>query len=165
MGSLYFSLQIIIGTFFRRWWGGWLNPNHILKVLLAYPLAFLSAYAQTGNIYASATFAAIIGTAFNNPLHSWGMGMGDTPSRPAWQCVLVMGGSYGAFTTLAAAGLVYWTDDVLYWWYGANGFLAAAAYYAFHKLYPKGYTLWSGFLDGTLTAPAECVLGALLLGV
>jgi len=159
-------ISIFTGLVFRRVCGGaWGGMPHMVKVILAYILAFLASYAQTNNLYASITFGLIIGTSFNNPMHSWGMGMGDTPSRPPLACIAVMGSSYGAFTTLAAAGLYYWTGDVLYWWYAANGFAIGFVYYTFHKFYPQGFTLWGGFLDGTRTAPAECLLGALLLGV
>ena len=123
-----YGLFAIIGLIYRRIWGGFYAPPHIIKVLFAYPLAFSACFLQTGDLYASVTFGIIIGTSFNNPCHAWGQGMGSDPTKPAWKCIAVMGGSYGLFTTMAAAGLVYFTHNILYSFYGLSGFLSPIAY-------------------------------------
>lgn len=157
--------MFLIGLLFRRWWGGWFQPNHLEKVIFAYPLSFLTAFSCTFNIYASLVFALIIGTSFNNPFHSWGMGMGfDRPGKSTLACIAVMGGSYGFFTTLAAIDLAYFTQNNWFLLYALNGFLSPVVYYLCWR-YNFKPSIFGGFLDGTCTAPSECALGLLLFGV
>ena len=119
----------IIGGFFRRFWGGWENIfPHIVKVVMGYAFMFAIAFFVTRNLYAAICFGVVMGTAFLNPLHSWGMGMGAAPGRSLAACVAVMGGSYGIFTSCAAAGLVYFTGHIVYLLYAITGSLTPLGY-------------------------------------
>ena len=165
------------GAVFRRWWGGWQGPSHIVKVLVGYAMMILVGLFAIHNLYASLAFGAIIGTAFLNPFHSWGMGMGyDESGKSTLACVAVMGGSYGFFTVLAACAVWYLTRDMGFAWYGAAGFLVPAPYIlAWIIAVNRGYLTdptkmhflkiggeW--FIDSP-TAIGECFLGAILFSL
>ena len=166
-----------IGFIFRRYWGGWQVPPHMVKVTLAYLLASLIGLFVIHGLYAALAFGVIIGTAFLNPFHSWGMGMGfDNSGKSTLACAAVMGGSYGFFTALAAVVVWFLTKDVGYVWYAAAGFLVPVPYIlAWIVAIKRGYATdptkmqflkiggeW--FIDSP-TAVGECFLGALLFCV
>lgn len=162
----------ILGLIFRRNWGGWCVLPHIVKVLLAYLLSGTLAFVLTHNLHASLAFSGIIGAAFLNPFHSWGMGMGfDNSGKSTLACVAVMGGSYGAFTAAAAASLVYITHDWGWAEWGVTGFLAPIGYLlgwleAEECGYPsKPFTflkIFGNYFIDSPTAIGECFLGAIL---
>jgi hypothetical protein len=172
----------IIGAFFRRFWGGWEGASfpHMFKVVLGYVLMTALALDITHNLYAALAFGGVMGTALLNPFHAWGMGMGyaDT-SKSTLGCCLVMGGSYGAFTTLGAAVLVYFTHHSMYVFYAATGFLTWLPYLiswkvflwffetnknpmAFEQFWQTSPGVW--LVDGP-TAVGELCLGALLFSL
>jgi hypothetical protein len=131
MSFLTHILIAIVGAFYRRAFGGWETASilHIVKVIIGYVLMFGLAFEATHhNIYAALAFSGIMGSAFLNPLHSWGMAMGGAAGRPLWACVAVMGGSYGLFTTFASVTLVYITNRLVYAPYAITGFLTPLGY-------------------------------------
>ena len=166
-----------LGILFRRWWGGWHVPPHMVKVIIGYVLALAIGFFIINGLYAALAFGLIIGTAFMNPFHSWGMGMGyDGSGKSTLACAAVMGGSYGFFTSLAAAAVWFLTKDLGYVWYAATGFLVPVPYIlAWIVAVKRGYLTdptkmqffkiageW--FIDSP-TAIGECFLGALLFCV
>lgn len=166
-----------IGVVFRRYWGGWQVPPHMVKVALAYLLASLIGLFVIHVLYVAIAFGLIIGTAFLNPFHSWSMGMGyDGSGKSTLACAAVMGGSYGFFTALAAGAVWYFTRDMGFVWYGAAGFLVPAPYIvAWIVAVARGYRTDSTkmqflkiggewFIDSP-TAIGECFLGAILFSL
>lgn len=166
-----------LGAIFRRIWGGWHVPPHMVKVVIGYMLATFIGLFFIPNLYAALAFGAIIGTAFLNPLHSWGQGMGfDGSGKSTWACAAVMGGSYGAFTAIAAAVVGFLTKETWIAWYAAMGFLIPIPYIlAWIVAVKRGYLTnpakmqflkiggeW--FIDSP-TAIGECFIGALLFGL
>lgn len=177
-----FLLKMIFGAFYRRFWGGWEGASfpHMVKVIMGYAFMFGLAFEVTRNLYAALAFGAIMGTTFLNPFHSWGMGMGyaDT-SKSTLECCLVMGSSYGFFTTLGAAALVYFTHHSAYVFYAATGFLSWLPYLISWKVFLRIFLVkknpmtfeqfWQTtpgvwFIDGP-TAVGELALGALLFSL
>ena len=171
--------QALIGGLQRRNWGGWekIDPP-VAKKVFGFLLTFAVGAAVTQNLLAATAFSFFIGLAYLNPLHAWGQGMGDDPAKPLWQCVLVMGASYGAFTALAAAAVVYCTGDLAYAQYALHGFLVPVFYCLAKAFWPKDKGLWhtgqrynpdtgvleqQWFIDGGFDAVGEVCLGALLL--
>ncbi len=166
MTHVIFSL---IGCVFRRCWGGWHVPAHMLKVAVGYLLAFLSALFSTGSIEAAFAVSVVIGTAFLNPCHGWGQNMGFNGSgRSMPACVAVMGGSYGFFTVLAAVA-VYLIAGQTHAFMAVSGFLVPFPYLVSWKLsqrYPNVFHLPIAgqlFIDSPMSV-GECFIGALLLG-
>lgn len=167
----------IIGFFFRRIWGGFYVPQHMVKVAIVYVLSLAIGLFVIPNLYAALWFGAVIGTAFLNPCHSWGMGMGfDRPGKSTLACAAVMGGSYGAFTTLAIMPVVYLTKDVGFAWYAFAGFLTPIPYilawivagkrgYATDKTKMNFFKIGGQWFIDSPTAVGECFLGALLFCV
>lgn len=170
-----------IGIFFRRCWGGWHVPAHIVKVLAGYALAIIIGLFVIHGLYAALAFGVIIGTAFLNPLHSWGMGMGFSDNdrssgKSTLACIAVMGTSYGFFTAGAACAVWALNGDARYLPYGMAGFLVPIPYLiAWIVAEKRGYLTnpsamnffkiggeW--FIDSP-TAIGECFLGALLFSV
>lgn len=167
-----------IGAIFRRCWGGWHVPPHIVKVIIGYVLAYLLALFVTHNLWAATAFSATIGTSFLNPLHSWGMGMGydDGSRKSTLACAAVMGGSYGAFTALAAVLVWYITGMTGCLWFGIMGFLTPVAYilgwiFAIRRGYltdptkMQFFNIFGQWFIDSPTAIGECFLGALLLSL
>lgn len=173
---MFFSLSAV-GAVFRRWWGGWHVHSHILKVLVGYSLSLSVGMFVIHGFYAALAFGLVVGSAWLNPLHSWGMGMGyDKSGKSTLACISVMGGSYGLFSALAA-GLTCWlSKDMGYAWYALTGFLVPFPYFlAWIWAVRRGYLTdptkmqflkiggqW--FIDSP-TAIGECFLGALLLSM
>ncbi|MDE1901534.1 MAG: hypothetical protein KGI37_07820 [Alphaproteobacteria bacterium] len=164
-------LFAVMGCFFRRWWGGWHVPAHWVKIVVGYALSFFIGLFYTGDLLAAAGFGAVIGSAFLNPFHSWGMGMGfDNSGKSTWACAGVMGGSYGAYTTLAAVLMWSVTGDAWQMLYAVAGFLVPLPYILAWLVYRKWPALFHLPLAGVLfidspTAVGECCLGMLLFGV
>ena len=161
----------IIGSIFRRWWGGWLSPSHWLKVPLGYALAFAVGFLATWNLYAALAFGVVIGSAFLNPWHGWGAGMGlDGSGKSTSTCVFVMAGSYGLYTTIASIFVSMITGNMWFLLYAVTGFLTPLAYYESWIAFNKDKNAFrvevagSGFLDGPTTV-GEVFLGALLFAI
>ena len=162
----------LFGLVFRRNWGGWCVPPHVVKTILAFFGSFAVAFALTGNLYASLAFGVIIGAAFLNPFHGWGMGMGfDNSGKSTLACVGVMGGSYGAFTSAASAALCYFTRDLGWAPWGVSGFLVPVGYLiAWRVALALGYPqkpfsflkIFGNYFIDSPTAIGECFLGAVL---
>lgn len=111
-----------VGIPFRRWWGGWEAPNHFVKLILGFVLAFIACFLVTENWHAASAFSICIGMAFLNPFHSYGQGMGlDQPGKSTLKCILVMGGSYSMYTVPAGLLVAYLTHDPIYLLYCLHG--------------------------------------------
>ena len=165
-------ITMIVGGFFRRWWGGWGDSRHWVDILIAFSLGTISGFLHTGNLFAAPVYGLVICLAFLNTFHGEGMGMGFSDhdkeiGRKTWMCALIMGGSYGAYTLLAA-GLVYWITGNFLYGMAFNGFLTPIPYYfawKFKDKIPAIQLLGRPFIkNGEACDIGELFLGALLLG-
>lgn len=176
---------IILGAFFRRWWGGWENPIHILKIFVGFGLATLAGLASFKLATAALVFGGIVGASFLNPWHSkfMVMGNGGPPSLSA--CLIGYALSYGIPTAIAGS-LIFvlfgeWTalayipvggligPAYAFTWWLWNKVIGKDSTGAFKKFWQTGSLTINGvvtpqwFIDGP-TSAGECLLGALLIG-
>lgn len=160
----------IISLLFRRYWGGWFKPNPIIKRILAFLLPFCQLFFMTRNSYIALFVSIVILLAFLNNFHGEGMRMGRGGKPSLLNCILIMGGSYGAYMTIAGLIWSYFSDNYWYCLLGCFGFLTPLGYII-------GWTLWERlklkpfgeypknnvFIDGA-TSIGELWLGYCLLG-
>ncbi|MDE2099137.1 MAG: hypothetical protein KGL39_17920 [Patescibacteria group bacterium] len=182
MLGLFAFIATIAGAFLRRFWGGWEQESvpevHFIKMAIVLALnmlvgIFVFLKPELGMIY-----GFILLAVFLNPFHAEGQRMGFAKSSPSLsRSVLIMSGSYGAFTSLAAIVFAYMTHASWPMFYAPMGFLASAGYllgwYVLPPLfggldanngYVKKVKLGSAYLIDGPAASGELVLGALLVG-
>lgn len=154
-----------IGALTRRWWGGWLNPAHLVKLLVVFILATLISFLSGFGWYSIAN-GSIILLAFMNTFHGEGMNMGRTSTASFWACVGIMGGSYSFYTTLVGISCSIASSNWLCMAIAPLGFISPFAYELAWRvfkpsmrkvMFPSGVM----FIDGP-TALGEFALGALL---
>lgn len=154
---------IVLGAIFRRWWGGWLSPNSTLKRIVGFILPFVFTWIITKNSYAALWVAVCIEGLWLNSFNSEGFDMGRNQSKPLWYCIAVMGGTNGAYTAMAAAGLAYLTGHYMALFYALTGFLTPLGYlfgwWVNDHIKPK----WNSFIDGAGSF-GELFLGAISIG-
>lgn len=176
MLGLFAVIMVFVGVFFRRWWGGWLSPEHFVKIGVAFPVALASGLCGLTSITGALLFMLPVALSFLNPFHSTYMRMGRASGAPGAAnpglktCIIGMSASYALFTVVAALFTAVIGHEPLVLLYAPAG-LAAGPLYAFSwwigdklpKLFPRFKTGASYFLDGP-AALGECLLGATIIG-
>lgn len=179
---MFTLLESAVGAVFRRWWGGWFAPSHFMKLLAGFVFPLSIVWGGTENSYAALWVALCVEGLWLNTFNSEGFDMGRNPSKPLRHCILWMGGTNGAYTTLAASGLAFFTGHYFTLLYALTGFLTPLGYLLGWWLYehvigknesgnwkPIGYCGLNPdgkpnyFIDGPGSIGELC-LGALALG-
>lgn len=164
MNAIFF----VIGSIFRRFWGGWFAPAGWLKRVLGLILPLGVCFIHNGveawrfNLIAS----GLVLFAWLMPFHGYSLNMGRDPARPLWKCILVMGGQYGGVTTVIGVTAFFMLGHGLL--YIPFGFAVPFFYWLGWKILPNGgklfeYPKGNCFIDGA-TCIGELGLGALILG-
>ncbi|NCB95280.1 MAG: hypothetical protein EOM35_02250 [Negativicutes bacterium] len=157
------AINIFCGALLRRMWGGWCQPNNLVKRIMVPTYTFIVAYITYGYWSPSLVVAAGVLCCFLNVKHGYGITMGKDPKRKLWLCLLVMFLQYGC-STLILFTIMKLKFDLLYL---PLGTLVPVVYLLANKFwedtwhfgeYPKGNV----FIDGS-GAIAELFLGALLM--
>jgi len=161
---------LIIGGLFRRYWGGWYQPNGILKRVMLVMIAVLTCYLRFGMSWIVLAIAPFIVFGFLMPKHGYGISMGRYEPHPLWACITVMTAQYLGLTALAG---ITWefiqpnTGGLIYAFMGALvplGYYLSWIVWERFNLKPWGeYPKGNVFIDGPC-AYAELILGATLLG-
>lgn len=169
-------LMVVAGALFRRWWGGWLSPNHFVKLAVAFPVALAAGLCGLTSITGSLLFMIPIALSFLNPFHSKYMRMGRASGTQGAAnpglvtCMLGMSLSYAFYTMVAALLASIVGREPLALLYAPAG-LAVGPFYAFSwwlastfpKLFPRIKTGSTYLFDGP-TALGEFLLGATIIG-
>ena len=172
MLTFSFIVLAIIGAFFRRWWGGWQNPNHIIKVIVGFAIPLVAVFLGTHNIVFAATSGILIGISFLNPWHSrymrFGSSDGDLPNPSFLTCFGIFSLLYGVFPlVLGVAGSFLGLSHWYAFLYGLSGVVASTFYGLGRKFWPSTLKvwLWNGcyFID-TQTAVGEIGIGFAVIG-
>lgn len=174
-------LFALIGAFFRRYWGGWLDAppspyKGILKRALGYVLSFAAALYATRDPVSASVMALILGTGWMAPIPpghaygTWMMNWDDNRVPPRHHTILTdclaLAQCYLIMTV--PAGLVWFfiDHDPLALLYCPVGALAPLCYLVpkliWYKVLKLPYSVSSkpaAFIDGV-----TCI-GELLLGV
>lgn len=166
-------LVFVVGAFFRRWWGGWLSPNHFVKLGVGFGLPALIVGYTTGNVYAALAASVAIGMSWLNPFHSdymrYGHPTDGSPNPSKLVCTLGHSLSYGAYTLLAGLAMTLVLHNWSFLYCAVGGLLTPVGYLIGWYLADKGYKLnfWtvgtSVFIDGP-TAIGELGIGGFILG-
>ncbi len=167
-------LSLISGSIFRRWWGGWYQPDSTIKRLVGFLLPFTVCFILFSpswhNLFLSVVVASFVSFGWMMPKHGYGISMGRWPDHPLWACIIVMLLQYGSLTVLAGIVWEYITPHSGGLYYAPMGCMVSLAYYVFNELWdhlklkPWGeYPQGNVFIDGA-GSYAELTLGAILIG-
>lgn len=157
------ALSLISGAIFRRWWGGWFQPNATLKRIIGFILPLVVCFLVIGNSYLAIAMSAIILFGWLMPHHGYGMGMGFDGNRKTLSCILVMLAQYGGLTVLAGVmwELIKVHSGGLY--YAPMGCIIWLGYYLSWFVCRKFDIKQTSFADSP-TCYGELFLGAILVG-
>lgn len=160
---------ILLGAFFRRWWGGWFAPRHWVKLPCGFLLGGIVGLAGTGSIVAALLTSVALGFAFLNPSHAYGqrMGYGGPPSFG--EAFGAMAQSYGSYL-MAGAGVWAWALGNAWMFIAPLFVLLVPIAYWFAQVAWRWFGLrelvgsGTNFMLDSPTAYGEMVLGAVLVG-
>lgn len=135
MHLIWLIPSFLVGAFFRRWWGGFLQPPYWLKKVIGFILPLVIAWPLSGFPTQLKALLGIGIAVLAVGLSWWGLGgmhgkyqrMGrGGPSLEA--CILWMGVNYSIYTTLAGVALAIAYSSFLPLIYAPFGFLVSLSY-------------------------------------